>query len=284
MLRLLTFNTGLAELRLFGAPLYADVPHVAARLARLAPALRALDADVVALQEALPARVRRFLAGELRGLYPHSAGLAERGRFYGAGLLTLSRYPMTAAASTTFACQTVEEGLFGPRGALGCTVTVPGFGPCRILNLHTTAGGALKRGRRRRGPGRRDAQIAEAVALADRASEALVLLAGDFNCDPSLAPEAHRLPLAAGFAEAAALAQTAGGLRPLVTWDPDNPLNRGAVRGAARRVDHVFLRAREGAGPRVAEVRTVLREACVPLPGGAVPLSDHYGLLVELAP
>ena len=35
MLRILTFNTGLTEIRLFGAALYEDVPHVVARAAHL---------------------------------------------------------------------------------------------------------------------------------------------------------------------------------------------------------------------------------------------------------
>ena len=34
MLRILTLNTGLTEIRLFGAALYEDVPHVPARAAQ----------------------------------------------------------------------------------------------------------------------------------------------------------------------------------------------------------------------------------------------------------
>ena len=68
MLRILTFNTGLTEIRLFGAALYEDVPHVVARAARLAPALRRVDADIVLLQELVPQRVKVALAAELRDL------------------------------------------------------------------------------------------------------------------------------------------------------------------------------------------------------------------------
>ena len=59
MLSILTFNTGLTEIRLFGAALYEDVPHVIARAAHLAPALRGVDADIVLLQELVPQRVKK---------------------------------------------------------------------------------------------------------------------------------------------------------------------------------------------------------------------------------
>ena len=143
MLRILTLNTGLTEIRLFGAALYEDVPHVPARAAHLAEALRGVDADIVLLQELVPQRVKVRLAAELRDLYPHSAGIAEDSRFYGTGLLTLSRDAMTDASCTSFAQQTLEEGLFGPRGMLACTVRTPDLGPVRVINLHATAGGRL---------------------------------------------------------------------------------------------------------------------------------------------
>ena len=72
MLSVLTFNTGLTEIRLFGAALYEDVPHVIARAAHLAPALRRVDADIVLLQELVPQRVKKQLAAALRDLYPHA--------------------------------------------------------------------------------------------------------------------------------------------------------------------------------------------------------------------
>ena len=126
MLRILTLNTGLTEIRLFGAALYEDVPHVVPRAAHLAPALRGLGADIVLLQELVPQRVKKQLAAELRDLYPHSAGIDEDSRFYGTGLLTLSRHPLEELSCTPFAEQTLEEGLFGPRGMLGCTARTPG--------------------------------------------------------------------------------------------------------------------------------------------------------------
>ncbi len=282
MLRILTFNTGLTEIRLFGAPLYEDVPHVAARAAQLAATLRGVDADIILLQELVPQRVKVRLAAELRDLYPLSAGITEDSSFYGTGLLTLSRHPMTDASCTSFAQQTLEEGLFGPRGMLACTVQPPSLGPVRVFNLHATAGGAYRRERRRGAPDRRSAQIAQAIEAAGTPFDGTVVLAGDFNCDPAADSATVRLLGAAGFADVSAgLPDNA---RPGGTWDPQNPLNRGRAAGPARRVDHIFLRPGGGHAVNVSTARIVLNAPLVSLPNGeSLPVSDHYGLLAELA-
>ena len=283
MLSVLTFNTGLTEIRLFGAALYEDVPHVIARAAHLAPALRSVDADIVLLQELVPQRVKKQLAAALRDLYPHRAGITEDSRFYGTGLLTLSRHPINEASCTPFAEQTLEEGIFGPRGMLGCKVRTPGLGLCRVINLHATAGGAYWKRRRQGAPDRRSAQIAEAIDAAGAPFDGTIVLAGDFNSDPANDPTAHQRLSAAGFSDVADCLPDAA--RPSGTWDPNNPLNRGRASGAARRVDHIFVRPRAGHGLEASDVRIVLDEPAVPLPDGdALPLSDHYGLLATLTP
>ena len=283
MLRILTFNTGLTEIRLFGAALYKDVPHVVPRAAHLAPALRSVGADIVLLQELVPQRVKIGLAAELRDLYPHRAGIDEDTRFYGTGLLTLSRHPIEGASCTAFAQQTFEEGLFGPRGMLACTVWTPGLGPCRVINLHATAGGASRRRRRQGAPGRKIAQIAQAIDAAGAPFEGTVVLGGDFNSDPANDPATGPRLSAAGFASVDARLPDAA--RPPGTWDPANPLNRGRASGPARRVDHIFVRPRAGHRVETRDVRIVLDEPVVALPDGdAVPLSDHHGLLATLSP
>ena len=283
MLSVLTFNTGLTEIRLFGAALYEDVPHVIARAAHLAPALRRVDADIVLLQELVPQRVKKELAAALGDLYPHRAGITEDSRFYGTGLLTLSRHPIEEASCKPFANQTLEEGLFGPRGMLGCTVRTPGLGRCRAINLHATAGGAYRQRRRQGAPDRRSAQVAEAIDAAGAPFDGTVVLAGDFNSDPATDPTTARRLSAAGFANVAARLPEAA--RPPGTWDPANPLNRDRASGKARRVDHIFVRPRAGHGVEASDVRTVLDEPAVPVPNGdALPLSDHYGLLATLTP
>ena len=282
MLRILTLNTGLTEIRLFGVALYEDVPHVTARAAHLAEALRGVDADIVLLQELVPQRVKVRLAAELRDLYRHIAGIVEDSRFYGTGLLTLSQHPMEDASCTPFAQQTLEEGLFGPRGMLACTVRTPGLGRVRVFNLHATAGGAYRRKRRGGAADRRSAQVAEAIKAAGAAFDGTVVLAGDFNCDPAADPTTGGLLRAAGLADVAAgLPDDA---RPEGTWDPANPLNRGRAAGTARRVDHIYVRPGGDRRKTIDSVRVVLDEPVIPVSGGGtLPVSDHYGLLAALA-
>ena len=281
MLRALTLNTGLTEIRLFGAALYEDVPHVPARAAHLAEALRGVDADIVLLQELVPQRVKVRLAAELRDLYRHSAGVAEDSRFYGTGLLTLSRDAMTDASCTSFAQQTLEEGLFGPRGMLACTVQTSGLGPIRVINLHATAGGAYRRKRRLGAADRRSAQVAEAIKAAAAPFDGTVVLAGDLNCDPAANSMTERLLRDGGFADVAA--DLPDDARPQGTWDPANPLNCSRAAGPARRVDHIFVRPGGDRRVTVNSVGIVLDEPAVPLPDRKpLPVSDHYGLLAEL--
>ena len=282
MLRILTFNTGLTEIRLFGAALYEDVPHVVARAAHLAPALRGVDADIVLLQELVPQRVKVRLAAELRDLYPHSAGIAEDSRFYGTGLLTLSRDAMTDASCTSFAQQTLEEGLFGPRGMLACTVRTPDLGPVRVINLHATAGGAYRRKRRLGAADRRSAQVAEAIEAAGaalrrhgRARRRLQLRPGRGPRDrPALGRRwlCGRCRRTTGRCPA----PEAPGTRPIRSTEAGPPAPpAGWTTSSCGRA--------AADGVAVSAVRTVLDEPAVPLPDGKpLPVSDHYGLLAEL--
>ena len=256
------------------------------RAARLDPCpAGGSDADIVLLQELVPQRVKTALAAALRDLYPHGVPASGRTRrFYGTGLLTLSRHPTEDAACVPFAEQTFEEGLFGPRGMLSCTVRTPALGPPAASSTSTPrpaaplAGGGARvhrAGRARRLPKRSMPPPAP--------FEGTVVLAGDFNSDPASDPATHRSLSAAGFADVATGLPEAA--RPPGTWDPANPLNRGKASGAPRRVDHIFLRPPGGRGVETGKVRIVLDEPVVPVPGGdPLPLSDHHGLLATLTP
>ena len=256
MLRILTFNTGLTEIRLFGAALYEDVPHVVPRAAHLAAALRTVGADLVLLQELVPQRVKLRLTAS-SAISTRTAPASPRTAASTApGCSSSPATPMEDAACTAFAQQTLEEGLFGPRGMVACTVRAPGFGRLRVINLHATAGGAYRQHRRKGAPDRRSAQLAEAIEAAAAPFDGTVVLGGDFNCSPVTAPRVGTRLQEAGFVDAAAGLSRG-------TWDPDNPLNRDRARGPAHRVDHVFVRPGSGRHVTVADARIVLDEPVV---------------------
>lgn len=282
-LKILTLNTGLTEFRALGLPLYTDVPHVKERRICLATALRSIEADIVALQELPSPGAKRRLAAALADIYPFSAGITEDSRLYGAGLLVLARHPVKSAACTAFESQTVEERLFGPRGILACAIRIPGFGRCHLANLHATAGGARWRERSGAHGQKLSSQVTQAVSHTAAGSDGLFILAGDFNCGPTMHSHIYRRVIQTGFVDAVRAASGRGLTNGLCTWDSKNALNRRRSNGRAHRVDHVFLRPPERLGVQVTRAQVVLDAPMVPLPGGAlVPVSDHYGLLVEI--
>jgi endonuclease/exonuclease/phosphatase family metal-dependent hydrolase len=105
------------------------------------------------------------------------------------------------------------------------------------------------------------------------------LVVGDLNAGPTISRGNYEMMLKAGFKDCvAACSQTA-----IVTWDPANRLNRNGVHGtcAPQQVDHVFQSSRAW-GWHPEGIQRVLDEAFIPAGEGAVTLSDHYGVLVEL--
>ena len=74
MTSFLTLNTFLLDIRLLGVPLYPSAPHLAARLAALPGAVRALGADVVCLQEVFRKPHRAFLAAAVSPLPAEACG------------------------------------------------------------------------------------------------------------------------------------------------------------------------------------------------------------------
>lgn len=285
MISFLTLNTFLLEIRLLGAPLYPTAPHLAARLAALPGAVRALGADVVCLQEVFRRPHRAFLAASLRDVYPHSAGLRQPGLPLGTGLLVLSRHEIEAARVLEFRAGFIEEKLVVRMGLLDCILRLPGLGRCRVLTFQAIAGGLFSHPESARAEACRADQIAELLRHADEGAPDVTVIAGDLNAGPTSSVANYRQVVAAGFVDA--IAATNGAPGPGITWDPGNPViaNDGDRALPAQRIDHVFLRNGVGPGCRVEDARVVLDERCVALADGRrVPVSDHYGIFARIAP
>lgn len=285
MITFLTLNTFLLEIRLLGAPLYPTAPHLAARLAALPGAVRALGADVVCLQEVFRRPHRVFLAASLRDLYPHCAGLSHPGPPLGTGLLVLSRHEIEAVRVREFRAGFIEEKLAIRKGLLECVLRLPGVGRCRVLTCQTIAGGLFSHPESARAEACRADQIGELLRHADGDTSELTVIAGDLNAGATSSVANYRQVIAAGFVDA--FAAMGGVPEAGITWDPGNPVIAGAGNRALppQRIDHILLRNGQGAGCRVEDARVVLHESCVTLADGRrVPVSDHYGLLARIAP
>ncbi len=285
MISFLTLNTFLLDIRLLGAPLYPTAPYLAARLAALPGAVRALGADVVCLQEVFRKPHRAFLAASLSDLYPHSAGLRHPGAPLGTGLLVLSRHEIESARAREFRAGFVEEKLVVRMGLLECVLRLPGLGRCRLLTHQMIAGGLFSHPESARAEACRASQIAELLGHAGEGAPEVTVIAGDLNAGPTTSVANYRQVIDAGFVDA--VAATGGAPGPAITWDPGNPVIAGGHDRALppQQIDHVFLRNGHGAGCRIEGARVVLHEPCVALADGRrVPVSDHYGLLARIAP
>ncbi|MFI5767990.1 poly(A) polymerase [Streptomyces sp. NPDC051658] len=231
----------------------SDRIDTARRRPLLLDALRAADADVIALQEAEPALLALLLAAPwVRGGYTLWADPAGRDVAH-CGLLLLSRVPVR------------EAGLhaLGPHKAVAAVVVETAEGPVTVAVTHLSSDHSAN------GAGRRDAELTD-LATGLAAVEGDVALLGDFN-DGGDTPQ-DRL----GMTDAWSRVHGADDRTP--TFDPSvNPLAAvSSLTGRVSRLDRVLVRSE-----RLRPVSAVLL-GDVPTPDGLY-VSDHFGVRVELA-
>ncbi|MFE3940748.1 RNA repair domain-containing protein [Streptomyces sp. NPDC059118] len=231
----------------------SDRIDTARRRPLLLDALRAADADVIALQEAEPALLALLLAapwvreGYTLGADPAGRDVAD------CGLLLLSRVPVR------------EAGLhaLGPHKAVAAVVVDGPGGPVTVAATHLSSDHSPD------GARRRDAELAD-LATGLAAIEGELALLGDFN-DGGDTPQ-DRLGMTDTWSRVHGLDDRTP------TFDPSvNPLAAvSSLTGRVSRLDRVLVRP-DGLRPASA---VLLGD--VPAPDGLY-VSDHFGVRVELA-
>jgi endonuclease/exonuclease/phosphatase family metal-dependent hydrolase len=268
-LRLVTFNL------LHGGPwssFTGDDQELESRLAITIAELRALQPDLVALQESAVTRRRGDVAARIAGalgLAHVHARATERvfwplllGRLivgalgFAEGPAILSRFPITSAEIFDLPrCQRRLD----PRVALRADVQTPA-GAIAVFSTHTT---------------RDDCQTRRVAELAFAQNGRATIVMGDLNT-------AETAPVLATFGDHGFvdLFRAANPTAPgLTVWQRID----AAAPTVARRVDYVFLRPGAGLEARVVSSRLVLN-APRPREAGAGMLwpSDHYGVFAEV--
>ncbi|MEU3221879.1 RNA repair domain-containing protein [Streptomyces sp. NPDC006976] len=230
----------------------SDRIDTARRRPLLTEALRAADADVIALQEVEPALLTLLLAcdwireGYTLATEPSGHDVPDH------GLLLLSRLPVSEAAVHTL----------GPHKAVAAVVVETADGPVTVAVTHLSSDHSPD------GAARRDGELADlATGLAAVSGE--LVLVGDFN-DGGDRPQT-RLAMADAWTE------THGPTDDTPTFDPStNPLAAiSSLSGRVSRLDRVLLRTDR------LRARTAALWGEAPGPGGLY-VSDHYGVRVEL--
>ncbi|MER7725493.1 RNA repair domain-containing protein [Streptomyces sp. NPDC096323] len=232
----------------------SDRIDTARRRPLLLDALRAADADVIALQEVEPALLALLLdcdwvrAGYVLAIDPPGRDVADN------GLLLLSRLPVSEAGLHTL----------GPHKAVSAAVVETAEGPVTVAVTHLSSDHSPD------GAARRDHELAD-LATGLAAVEGELLLVGDFN-DGGDGPQT-RLGMTDAWTEIHGPADTTP------TFDPSvNPLAAiSSLSGRVSRLDRVLLRTER------LRARSASLTGEVPGPEGLY-VSDHYGVRVELGP
>ncbi|MCX0245479.1 RNA repair domain-containing protein [Streptomyces drozdowiczii] len=230
----------------------SDRIDTARRRPLLAEALRAADADVIALQEVEPALLALLLRCEWVSAHYTLATDPAGHDVPDHGLLLLSRLPVSEAAVH----------VLGPHKAVAAAVVETADGPVTVAVTHLSSDHSPE------GAARRDAELAD-LATGLAAVEGELVLVGDFN-DGGDHPQT-RLAMADAWTE------VHGPADDTPTFDPSaNPLAAiSSLSGRVSRLDRVLLRT-----DRLrACTATLLGEE--PGPGG-LHVSDHYGVRVGL--
>jgi endonuclease/exonuclease/phosphatase family metal-dependent hydrolase len=269
-LRVVTFNL------LHGGPtsgLSGDDQHLDQRLALVARELRAVDPDIVALQESSITRDRHVaarLAGELGLHWAHGSATRRVSRIglldalivwamnFEAGPAILSRWPIVESEVIDLPrCAR----LYDPRVVLRAAVETP-RGRLQVFSTHTNRDGCQVR------------RLGEIVRA--HAGPLPALLMGDFNASESTEP-IQALVREAGLVDAYRAANpTAGG--PTVWQRPQAP-----DPTVSRRVDFIFVLPGIAAPATVHASRVILATPGRLANGMALWPSDHYGVVADIA-
>lgn len=279
-LRVLTYNCGLIRLRALGSGVRPGEPGRAEQIGR---AIQALETDLVCLQEVFAEENVEQIHDVLRDSHPHAARHANGAALrLSHGLVILSRFPLSNSSFTEYGATLPGERVFVRRGVLAATLTLPSGRLLRVIDTHTTAGTITATPRSKATNRVRGAQLAEMTSLARRAALP-TLAAGDLNTGPESSPENYLDLLADGWSDAFLDAAIRDSLHT-ATWDPKNALNPvpTLLRSPAQRIDHVLLDRYAEERFTVSRADILLTEPVVPEVSPRHPLSDHYGLLVEL--
>ncbi len=256
-----------------GSGLFGDGDALERRLPLLIEELRALDADVIGVQEASTGRGRGNTAARiatalglehvyapalfgLTGLGPVDTAIALLMNF-SEGPAILSRLPITASEVLPLPrC----SGAFDPRVVLRAEIATP-TGPLAAYSTHLSWGGCQTEA------------LAAIVGAQRRALPSIVM--GDFNATEDM-PAITRLTGEAGFGDVfRSLHPDAPGF---TVWQRHDVPER-TVR---RRVDYVFLVPGTEHAGRVLASRVVLDRPEREADGRTLWPSDHHGVLAEI--
>lgn len=264
------------NLRVVTLNLWGDRGRAARRLEVVAEGLRALEPDLVGLQEVRegPLTAQATTLSRLLGLYPAFGAVDTSSGGDPLGNAVLSRFPIVNATNLKLPCLDTD-----PRGALQVVVQTPS-GEIRLTSCHLSwePEAAVVR----------EAQVLALDELTRAPSSVHVVLVGDLNAGPRSRAVRFLCGLDSLEGRGTFFRDAWARRHPNLseegfTWSAANP---NAVRWIEqnRRIDYIFVRgAPTHRGERTIEEARVVFDQ--PAADGTWP-SDHFGVLavVRIAP
>ena len=143
MLKLISFNAAILDIRLLGYSLYRPVDDIKTRLSALTDAIKSSNADVIFLQELFHRKNQLQLFHHLKSEYPYICGIENSGWGLRLGneLIVLSRHPLSDSKLTRFTHAPAEELRHTSKGFLHLKAALPTLGTVDLINFHMSAGG-----------------------------------------------------------------------------------------------------------------------------------------------
>jgi endonuclease/exonuclease/phosphatase family metal-dependent hydrolase len=275
-LSLLTYNVGLLDLKFFGIKLKPPTPYINERFELLKEYLKKTNVDVIALQEIYSHEQKRELIKALKEIYPHA--YYQKTKFLVAlhsDLLILSKYYIEEVKFHSFYQKTIEEYWFANKGYISFLITV-GSDKFHLINTHLTAGGAAEP-ESARAEEIRTFQIYELVRESINRNISKTIILGDLNCGPQASVKNYELFHKYHFENL---------LNPLqYTWEPTNPLNAHTyhLKSPAQQIDHILISQHLRHELKNYKMSVIAKENIYQNNDVSYPLSDHYGLKMELS-
>ncbi|MCK0067930.1 endonuclease/exonuclease/phosphatase family protein [Kordiimonas laminariae] len=283
--KIVTFNVGLLDLRYFGVTVFKPADFVEERFVKLAPALKALDADIVALQEVYETDHITKLLADVQDVYPYSFYKESAVFRLNNGLVLLSKFPLRKTGLYPIEAGPIDETVFGSKAAMSVVVKLDEERELSLINIHPTSGGTLDVQDSAAIMEDRRLQLEQAHQLDVQNNIKYSMILGDYNTSPKIASANYEYLKQYGYVDAYARYCGEHNCSLSMTWDPDNPLNIGSTHADSltQRIDHIFLSSNLTKASEVRKAEVIFSDPVVEIEGkGVVPISDHYGVAIEL--
>jgi endonuclease/exonuclease/phosphatase family metal-dependent hydrolase len=215
----------------------------------------------------------------LKTHYPYVLGHAPSGWKFRLGneLLLFSRFPLTDGKLVRFSHAPAEELRHTSKGFYHAQVELPVIGKINLINFHMSAGGKHLHPQSSTMEAIRQKQIEQLLDYSQSLNH--TLMAGDLNAGPEVSIENYEQVLSSNYHDLFSQSGAKG-----ISWDPDNPLVQHGREShlPPQRIDHVFANKSLFENLKVADAKIVFDEHCVSISNEVVPLSDHYGLSMNI--